>query len=185
MFGPMKLAEKCRQRDELREQYTTLLQASKVEAQDAISLMTESVQKQVQIEKEKHGIIICEAIYGKLPPSKYKENVFTLAFRTNPVETEYIDVRIPVQALVIDSKLVINGGHCKDAMLGFYDCCYGEDKMLRITYLYKNKFHECEVGDMDAVMIPQKCISLHLLFTYDSSAHDQIITSTSSQFVAI
>jgi Domain of unknown function (DUF3395) len=45
---------------------------------------------------------------------------------------------------------------CKEHMIGFYDCCYGEEKRLRIQYRFRNKLHECEYGNKDVVHIPQK-----------------------------
>lgn len=65
-----------------------------------------------------------------------------------------LDVTIPIQALVQSSQLIIPGGRSKSGLLGFYDVAIGEEKRLKIRYLFKEKLHEVECGDRDGVAIP-------------------------------
>ncbi|BEI82106.1 hypothetical protein CcaverHIS002_0212660 [Cutaneotrichosporon cavernicola] len=64
------------------------------------------------------------------------------------------DVTVPVQALVADSKLYIPAGPAKYNLLGFYDPCIGENKRLRVRYLFNGKVHEVEVDDVSALRAP-------------------------------
>ena len=42
-------------------------------------------------------------------------------------------------------------------MIRFWDCCFGEEKRLRVVYSFKGLVHECEVGNTEAMILPQKC----------------------------
>jgi DnaJ family protein C protein 11 len=122
--------------------------------------MRDQVARKIELEESKNGLIIVEAIYGKLPPStvpRTSHPMRGLSFQfksffeadsagvnTPPhlegraseaemenvtpetaeeggaedaageeKEKEYIDVRIPVQGLVVNSQLHISGGHSK------------------------------------------------------------------------
>ena len=72
------------------------------------------------------------------------------------VGSSYIDVTVPVQALVSDSKLVIPGGRAKYNLIGFWDPCIAEPKKLRVRYLFRDVLHEVTVDDMAALRIPVK-----------------------------
>ncbi|XP_017764560.1 PREDICTED: dnaJ homolog subfamily C member 11 isoform X2 [Eufriesea mexicana] len=66
---------------------------------------------------------------------------------------EVIDVTIPLQCLVKDSKLILYDAS-KSELPGFYDPCVGEEKQLLIQYLFRNETHECIVKDNAPVRIP-------------------------------
>jgi DnaJ family protein C protein 11 len=105
-------------------------------------------------ERAKNGLIILHADYGLA-------SAFTDRGIRHPDENEnggpmVIDVTVPLQALVQDSKVTIPGGRSKFDLLGFYDPCIGEGKKLRIRYLFKDKLHEVTVTDREAVRIPMK-----------------------------
>ncbi|KAJ3135203.1 hypothetical protein HK100_002974 [Physocladia obscura] len=69
-------------------------------------------------------------------------------------ELKWIDVTIPVQALVLNSQLYISGSHSKAHIVGFYDPCLGESKKLRVTYKFQGKLHQVEVDDLNALAAP-------------------------------
>lgn len=68
----------------------------------------------------------------------------------------YCDVKIPLQALVSKSKLVIPGGRSKSNLLGFYDPAMGEKKVLRVRYLFRGQLHEAIFADKDPVAMPMR-----------------------------
>jgi len=115
----------------------------KREAQMAVELMTESVAKVVRDEEAKRGLIILRAIYGKFVSDEFEEG-------------KCIDVTIPVQYQVKDSKLQILTEGSKSSLPGFYDPCIGEDKSLYIKYRFQNRLHEVTVNDKERVMVPKQ-----------------------------
>lgn len=108
IFTPLKQVESERILKEQKEEYIFMLEEAKKEGLDAQSLLKDVSEKVSSHEHERNGLVINEAYYGKLPASKHRSNVFTRG-----VKGECIDVVICVQALVVDSKLVIHGGHKK------------------------------------------------------------------------
>ncbi|KAJ3245239.1 hypothetical protein HDU78_009719 [Chytriomyces hyalinus] len=84
------------------------------------------------------------------------ENITGGPIVTEPSEeaVKWIDVTIPVQALVLNSQLYISGGHSKAHIVGFYDPCLGEAKKLRVTYRFQGKLHQVEVDDSNALAAP-------------------------------
>lgn len=68
----------------------------------------------------------------------------------------YCDVKVPLQALVNKSKLVIPGGRSKSNLLGFYDPAMGEKKVLRVRYLFRGQIHDATFTDKDAVAAPMR-----------------------------
>ncbi|KAJ1989361.1 hypothetical protein H4R33_002085 [Dimargaris cristalligena] len=65
-----------------------------------------------------------------------------------------IDVTIPVQYLVTDSRLLIHGGTSKADLVGFYDPCFGETKQLRVTYRFNDQLHTAIVDDQAPLACP-------------------------------
>ncbi|ORY49039.1 DnaJ-domain-containing protein [Rhizoclosmatium globosum] len=165
----------------LREDNAALIEQRKQEAISAIQLMTPQVARKREAEEAKDGLIIVEAIYGKLPVSKFPRNSHGGRFSFKGVfekeqsgittpphmigrdnsfeeveepEIKWIDVTIPVQGLVFNSQLYISGSHSKAHIVGFYDPCIGESKKLRVTYRFQGKLHQVEVEDGAAVAAP-------------------------------
>ena len=89
----------------LRERHADHIANRKREAEEAIRLLLPSVERKIEAEREKDGLVILEAWYGNISSS----NEETPLNERNDV----IDVRIPVQALVHDSQLTIPGGYSK------------------------------------------------------------------------
>ncbi|KAK8854909.1 hypothetical protein IAR55_003648 [Kwoniella newhampshirensis] len=147
-----KKKERLRERvKELREENKEFIAQRKVEALDAIALMERSVAQKVVQERERNGLIIISAHYGlasSFTPRGIKSS--------EKEDEECIDVTIPVQALVQDGKLYIPGGKGKFNLLGFWDPCIGENKKLRVRYLFRGKLHEVTVDDVIALRAPVK-----------------------------
>ncbi|KAI8905618.1 hypothetical protein EDD86DRAFT_194059 [Gorgonomyces haynaldii] len=155
--------------EKMRQENAEILQERKKDAEDAVRLMKDTVLKKVEQEEQKQGLVIVQALYGKLDapdlvavrmlsPQGIKEmaDKARASLKLNPSEQEqlYIDVTIPVQALVSNGQLHIGGGHSKSNLIGFYDPCLGEEKHLRITYQFDGKLHQLQVDDKTPVAAP-------------------------------
>lgn len=47
----------------------------------------------------------------------------------------------------------------QSGLVGFYDCCMGEDKGLRVQYRFKGKVHDVTVSDEDPLKCPMRGMS--------------------------
>lgn len=162
---------------QLRKDNAEMLNQRRKEALGAMVLLTESIKKRLEAETktEGGGLVILNAAYGKLPPSsfescrllspdgindlvtKIKARFELFLNREDSVQdVEYIDVTIPVQALVSNGQLHIGEGYPKSQIVGFYDPCFGEDKELRVTYQFQGKVHQVTVQDVQALDAPMR-----------------------------
>ena len=172
--------------ENLRKENRDILEARKREAISATLLLSQTLAKRLDTESkiEGGGLVILEALYGKLPPSstdqarflspagieelvdRFQTNFEAFLNRKNKKENgeeEYIDVTIAVQALVTAGQLHIPASSSKSQILGFYDPCFGEDKQLRIVYQVGKKLHSVTVDDNAALDAPLRGILSFLI----------------------
>lgn len=120
----------------------------KTEALAAVELMQETSERIVQVEQARLGLTIAEAWYGKM---SVRDNQ-----RINPCsEDEVIDVCVPLQCMVQDSKLIIHPG-TKCRLSGFYDPCVGKQKWLSVVYDFRGFQHKVVVEDSQRLAIPKE-----------------------------
>lgn len=143
---PMMLEKKKRDMEETREKHAAVIAEKKLEAENAISLMLESYEQSVTHEQERSGMIIMEAWYGKFISKNRRTD------RTTPY---VINVVIPIQCLVRDSKLIL-GDQPKWELTGIYDPCIGEEKVLKIVYEFRGIVHEAIFKDTEEVRCPKQ-----------------------------
>lgn len=124
-----------------RDHADTLLK-QKQEAEAAVDLMMESVQRTIETEESRHGLIITKAVYGRLLSDGELS------------DDECINVTIPLQILVKDSKLQLPESKTKADIPGFYDPCPGVNKSLYIQYRFRNQLHETTVQDDEPIRLP-------------------------------
>ncbi|KRT81908.1 Chaperone [Oryctes borbonicus] len=130
-----------------------LLQKKK-EAQAAVELMNATYTRIVEEEEAKKGLIIVKALYGRIISTPGDTHV-------DENTEEVIEVTIPLQCLVKDSKLVLHE-LSKSQLPGFFDPAVGEEKSLYISYSYRQQLHEVTIRDLEALRIPKnshKCVS--------------------------
>lgn len=129
-----------------REANRTRLLEKRREALAAVELMRETVRRIVDQEEARKGLVVLQASYGQL----VVEGKDDLA-----PSPEVVDVTIPLQCLVKDSKLILQESS-KCSLPGFYDPCPGEDKNLRVRYLFHAVTHEVTIGDTESLRIPKQ-----------------------------
>ncbi|XP_022337606.1 dnaJ homolog subfamily C member 11-like [Crassostrea virginica] len=119
-----------------------LLQKKK-DAEAAVELMQRTVEKSLEYETNRNGLIILKALYGRLATQDGEL-----------VDSECIDVKIPLQAQVTESQLIILESNTKSDLPGFYDPCPGQDKSLYIRYTFRNRPHQVTYDDKDPIRLP-------------------------------
>ncbi|KAJ3355419.1 hypothetical protein HDU83_003396 [Entophlyctis luteolus] len=179
VFQPDRRAKLAARIEKLRSDNAAAIKQRKQEALSAIQLMSQQVARKQEVEEQKNGLVIVEALYGKLPESAFARNstgsaagfsmssIFERETGSGAATPPYgsvefvgaengpwADVTVPVQNMVYNSQLFISGGHSKVHIVGFYDPCLGEPKKLRVTYKFQGKIHQVEVDDTNSVAAP-------------------------------
>ncbi|ESO92056.1 hypothetical protein LOTGIDRAFT_217203 [Lottia gigantea] len=139
---PYLKRQKERDIERKRSENAEKLSERKKEAESAIELMKESFERCIEIEEKKNGLIIIQALYGNLEASESSEL--------------YIDVTVPVQVLVKESKLILTDNSTRSYLPGFYDPCIGEDNKLFIRYKFHHRLHQVTLSDNEPIRLPQQ-----------------------------
>jgi DnaJ family protein C protein 11 len=142
--------EKQKLETEMKEQLESLVYKKK-EAQEAIQIMASIVEKRQDSEREKHGLVIECAVYGKLPhinPSEKRAGAYI-----NGSDDEVVDVTVPIAHQVQKSQLYIPPG-TKVSLLGFHDPCFGTAKELCVWYTFHDKRHFVRIKDEGMLIAP-------------------------------
>ncbi|XP_042863914.1 dnaJ homolog subfamily C member 11-like isoform X1 [Penaeus japonicus] len=131
-----------------RESNKSRLLEKRREAKAAVDLMRETVKRIVDQEEARKGLVILQALYGQLVTEGAQQSDCEMS-------DEVVDVTIPLQCLVKDSKLILQESS-KCSLPGFYDPCPGEDKNLRVRYLFHAVTHEVTIKDTESLRIPKQ-----------------------------
>ncbi|KAK2157929.1 hypothetical protein LSH36_181g03013 [Paralvinella palmiformis] len=143
IVNPFLKDQKEKELQKKKEANATRLITKQREAESAVELMKQTVDRIRESEERKGGLIIKKALYGKLEG----ESLTT---------TDYLTVTLQVQSLVNDSRLLIPEGTHMSELPGFYDPCIGEAKELSITYEFRRRLHICLFKDGDRVLLPNR-----------------------------
>lgn len=160
ILDPIARERQERDRQRSMEANYERLQEMQRQARATIELMRETYSRIRSDEEKKKGLVILRALYGKLPQNSSIHEVGAEPTGDgNSPETpntfsEVIDVTIPIQCLVKDSRLELLEAS-KSELPGFYDPCVGEDKHLTIQYMFHNNLHCCTVPDSHALVLPR------------------------------
>lgn len=152
IINPYLERQKEKDLEKQKESSAAKMFEKKREAEAAVSLMQETFSRIREQEEAKKGLIITQALYGKL-----------VANEQGPMTSseEVIDVTIPLQCLVKDSKLILYESS-KAQLPGFYDPCIGEDKAIYVQYRFHNLSHEVTVTDSELLRIPKQSHKMDL-----------------------
>ncbi|KAL1116760.1 hypothetical protein AAG570_005232, partial [Ranatra chinensis] len=150
IIDPIVLERTERGRQRQKDNYKNRMAEKRREAQAATNLMSVTFARIRSEEEARRGLVIVSAVYGKLGSSGEGSAA------NQQQQDEIVDVTIPLQCLVKDSKLVIYES-TKSQLPGFYDPCVGEEKFLCVQYLFHNQLHQTTVGDTEPLRIPRQC----------------------------
>uniref|UniRef100_A0A2K6GBA9 DnaJ homolog subfamily C member 11 n=1 Tax=Propithecus coquereli TaxID=379532 RepID=A0A2K6GBA9_PROCO len=142
---PQGVSLKVKELEKQRESAASDILQKKQEAEAAVRLMQESVRRIIEAEESRMGLIIVNAWYGKFVNDKSKKSE----------KVKVIDVTVPLQCLVKDSKLILTEAS-KAGLPGFYDPCVGEEKNLKVLYQFRGVLHQVMVLDSEALRIPKQ-----------------------------
>ena len=142
---PFLRRQKQKDIEERKLEKSKELLEKKRDAEAAVELMRETVERIVAAERARHGLIVIEAWYGKLYDTAEGHHTFS---------PKVIDVTVPLQCLVVDSKLILHDTS-KVSIPGFYDPCIGEKKYLRVRYEFRGQLHEVTVENSETLIIPR------------------------------
>ncbi|ELK10568.1 dnaJ homolog subfamily C member 11 [Pteropus alecto] len=145
VIKPYLRAQKERELEKQRESTATDILQKKQEAEAAVRLMQESVRRIIEAEESRMGLIIVNAWYGKFVNDRSRKNE----------KVKVIDVTVPLQCLVKDSKLILTEAS-KAGLPGFYDPCVGEEKNLKVLYQFRGVLHQVMALDSEALRIPKQ-----------------------------
>ncbi|XP_053755009.1 dnaJ homolog subfamily C member 11 isoform X1 [Panthera pardus] len=145
VIKPYLRAQKEKELEKQRESTATDILQKKQEAEAAVRLMQESVRRIIEAEESRMGLIIVNAWYGKFVNDKSKKSE----------KVKVIDVTVPLQCLVKDSKLILTEAS-KAGLPGFYDPCVGEEKNLKVLYQFRGVLHQVMAPDGEALRIPKQ-----------------------------
>ncbi|XP_074485834.1 dnaJ homolog subfamily C member 11 [Sebastes fasciatus] len=142
---PYTHAQKEQDLELQRKSSATDIAKKKHEAESAVLLMQESVRRIIEGEESKMGLIILNAWYGK----------FVSDTSQKQEKAKVIDVTVPLQCLVKDSKLILTEAS-KAGLPGFYDPCVGEEKSLKLLYQFRGVMHQVISADIESLRIPKQ-----------------------------
>uniref|UniRef100_A0A7N5JL20 DnaJ homolog subfamily C member 11 n=1 Tax=Ailuropoda melanoleuca TaxID=9646 RepID=A0A7N5JL20_AILME len=142
---PQGVSLKVKELEKQRESTATDILQKKQEAEAAVRLMQESVRRIIEAEESRMGLIIVNAWYGKFVNDKSKKSE----------KVKVIDVTVPLQCLVKDSKLILTEAS-KAGLPGFYDPCVGEEKNLKVLYQFRGVLHQVMALDNETLRIPKQ-----------------------------
>uniref|UniRef100_A0AAY4ECB3 DnaJ homolog subfamily C member 11 n=1 Tax=Denticeps clupeoides TaxID=299321 RepID=A0AAY4ECB3_9TELE len=142
---PQGVSLKIKDLEKQRESSASDMARKKQEAESAVLLMQESVRRIIEAEESRMGLIILNAWYGKFVTDSSRKNE----------RARVIDVTVPLQCLVKDSKLMLTEAS-KAGLPGFYDPCVGEEKSLKILYQFRGVMHQVLSGDTEPLRIPKQ-----------------------------
>uniref|UniRef100_A0AAR2IKC5 DnaJ homolog subfamily C member 11 n=1 Tax=Pygocentrus nattereri TaxID=42514 RepID=A0AAR2IKC5_PYGNA len=142
---PQGVSLKIKELEKQRESASSDIAQKKQEAESAVLLMQESVRRIIEAEESRMGLIILNAWYGKFVTDNSRKHE----------RARVIDVTVPLQCLVKDSKLILTEAS-KAGLPGFYDPCVGEEKSLKVLYQFRGVMHQVLSGDTEALRIPKQ-----------------------------
>ncbi|XP_051528558.1 dnaJ homolog subfamily C member 11-like [Myxocyprinus asiaticus] len=142
---PYVRAQKEQELEKQKEDSASDIARRKQEAEASVLLMQEAVKGIIKVEESKMGLLILNAWYGKFVTDNSQKRE----------RAKVIDVTVPLQCLVKDSKLILTEAS-KAGLPGFYDPCVGEEKSLKLLYQFRGAMHQVLSGDTEPLKIPKQ-----------------------------
>ncbi|KAJ1800330.1 Kynureninase (L-kynurenine hydrolase), partial [Coemansia sp. RSA 2399] len=167
IFRPRHHRRIQRRMDELKNEQRYQLHQKKRNADEAMRLVKDAVERSRKNAQATDGLFIENAYYGDLPFDITAENSNALLAALNRAqdtrtalsaadEPRVCDVTFALHGLISDNQLVIAQGGSKRFLPGFYDPAFGVPKSLFVRYRFGGKLHEVIVNDSQALAIPMR-----------------------------
>uniref|UniRef100_A0A671V8T2 DnaJ (Hsp40) homolog, subfamily C, member 11a n=2 Tax=Sparus aurata TaxID=8175 RepID=A0A671V8T2_SPAAU len=137
IIRPYVRAQKEQDLEKQQESSASNIARKKQEAESAVSILLAYMLLQC--------LIILNAWYGKFVTDNSRKHE----------RAKVIDVTVPLQCLVKDSKLILTEA-TKSGLPGFYDPCVGEEKSLKVLYQFRGVMHQVLSGDTEPLRIPKQ-----------------------------
>ncbi|XP_071449157.1 dnaJ homolog subfamily C member 11 [Hetaerina americana] len=172
VVDPYVMEQQAQEKEKQRQVNRARILEKQREARAAVELMRATFSRIRSEEESRKGLVIVRALYGVLlstapwgrsrsarrgarPSSGSSAISEEQEAGEADEELEVIDVTVPLQCLVRESKLILYES-TKSQLPGFYDPCVGEEKSLSVQYLFHGHLHECVVQDNDPLRIPKQ-----------------------------
>ena len=131
------------------------------EARRSVELMQVTVMSKRAQEMVKGGLVVQSAFYGAVPEYLSMEDTIDAQ-----ATGEVVDVSVPIQCLVEESQLHMEGGESKVWEVGFYDPDFSSastlginettEHRLAVRYYFKGVLHQAIVGDLQELRAPMR-----------------------------
>uniref|UniRef100_A0A3B3ZDU6 Uncharacterized protein n=1 Tax=Periophthalmus magnuspinnatus TaxID=409849 RepID=A0A3B3ZDU6_9GOBI len=145
VIRPYMRAQKEQDLEKRRESSASNIAKKKQEAEAAVFLQFKISLCIFVLSFVPLGLIILNAWYGKFVTDNSKKHE----------RAKVVDVTVPLQCLVKDSKLILTET-AKSGLPGFYDPCVGEEKSLKVLYQFRGVMHQVLSGDTEPLRIPKQ-----------------------------
>lgn len=127
--------------------------------------ITQEVESNEELDRLQHtqakeeaeiAVEILKPLYYKRIKSLRPDDLLIEEATYTAKDNQILDVKIPLQMLVVDNVLKVEGGHSKSGLIGFYDVSLLQPKCLTIHYTFRGRGHRVRITDGEALVIPQR-----------------------------
>ncbi|XP_066373726.1 chaperone protein dnaJ 13-like [Miscanthus floridulus] len=138
---------------EKMEGLSTQLTEARKAAEKAKKLLEPVSNRKKNRQLENNGLVITKALYGSCKKIKESSELNEIH---NDMSSQVYDVTIPLNFLVTEAgQLKLHDGIKKSGIMGFYDPCPGDPKLLLVEYTFHGRKYKVTVDDYEALLIPQ------------------------------
>lgn len=138
---------------EKMDSLSTQLTEAREAAKKAQRLLEPVSNRKKNKQLENDGLVITKALYGDR--KKIKESS-ELSDIDDNVASQVLDVTIPLNFLVTEAgQLKLHEGIKKSGIMGFYDPCPGDPKLLLVEYMFHGRQYKVMADDYGALLLPQ------------------------------
>lgn len=158
LFDPWREYDNRKTVAERRRETAAQRAEKRREAEAAQLLMAETVRRVREEETVRHGLLIESAVYGCATEAHVATQLLNGSSTPNGDHDEatMTDVTVALEAMIINSALILPANEARRELPGFYDPCPGEEKVLLVRYRFRGIPHEATFTDDEAVRLPQE-----------------------------
>ncbi|KAK3156876.1 hypothetical protein QOZ80_2AG0113240 [Eleusine coracana subsp. coracana] len=144
--------EKQKALEKMDDLSTQLTEARKA-AKKAQKLLEPVSNRKKNGQMENDGLVVTRAMYGNRKKIRESSDVNEI---NDDVASQVLDVTIPLNFLVTEAgQLKLHEGIKKSGIMGFYDPCPGDPKLLVVEYTFHGRKYKAMAEDSEGLLIPQ------------------------------